>query len=298
MAELAYAYASEAYGAILGGSNPLVPTKIMFENFFRRKHKDPDKESDLETTLPRSVLYEILNSGDGTIGKAEMLRLVRDGTNQPTAFANGALALAFKAGAHDPSFQRHLIKDVVQGLQDVSFGEEEKARHVVRGIAEGYIDRLPPDERAGAGKLKRMNLGGFHTWDERYKSAAANLAADSRQVFIVANSMITGLSTFVRSFRESKKSLHILMPAHMLHGADMDIIECFDTTNYPPGYEVLPSGVITLLDKDFTRPHGAVVVDDIRRTGRTEERIRDFWIIHGDPSPDFEPLEVMPDSSS
>ena len=27
VAELAYAYASEAYGAILGGSNPLVPTR-------------------------------------------------------------------------------------------------------------------------------------------------------------------------------------------------------------------------------------------------------------------------------
>ena len=39
MAELVYAYASEAYGAILGGSNPLMPTNIMLFPHFKNELK-------------------------------------------------------------------------------------------------------------------------------------------------------------------------------------------------------------------------------------------------------------------
>lgn len=289
MAELVYAYASEAYPARVGSSSLPVPTHMAFEywSFFKTKKEPVERDP----TLPRSVLYSIVNSKDTSIGKEEMLRLVRDGMNTPTAFANGALFVAFKAGAQDPDSQRSLLKAVVKELTDVSPEMHEEARRRVRGIAERSLRRLPEDERVSVAKLKRMNLGGFRAWDARYARAAERLAHDPREVLIVANSMITGLSSFVRSFRDAGKPLHILMPTHI--APDERSAERVDTTNYPAGYSISRHGSVWSFGKYFTRPPQAVVVDDIRRTGKTEERIADFWQLQGDTRPDFEPLEKI-----
>jgi hypothetical protein len=262
---------------------------LKWPRFFNRTRQTPRSESVDTAVLPRSIMEAIVDSQDHTIGKKEILRLVRDGEGEPTLFANAALYCIFKANESRPDVQEAMLQRVVDALKEVPSHDEAAARAVIRGVVERFTRELPEEERISGAKLKRLNLGGFRNWDDRYAREAARLANDSREVFIVANSMLLGLSPFVRHFREQGKPL--LIPHNMPNGVGGGGIRRHD--NYPMGYTILANGSVTPFGSGFVRPERAVIVDDIRREGYTEKQITEFWNTNGDAPPEFEPLEVM-----
>ena len=239
--------------------------------------------------LPASVLRSIVSNEDSMIGKEEMLRLVRDGIDTPTTFANAAFFMFLKASSSHPDLQKVALGEAVKRLKRTSRNDDEQARKIVRDIAEDFIRQLPSDQRTSGAKLKRLNLGGFGNWDETYAKVASRLSQDPRDVFIVGHSMLIALSSFVRTFRDVGRSFHIIIPQNLPENGDL----LDPKSNYPVGYTIEPDGSVVSLGKYFARPANAVVVDDIRNEGKTEERIRRYWTDRGTEPPAFEPLETI-----
>ncbi len=242
-----------------------------------------------EVGLPPSVMTDLHTNPGAVLHRENVLRLVRDGSNEPTHLANAALYLLLKEAAHDSEGQRELIEGAVAVLKDIPEGEDERARQALRTYAEQVITNLPKDWSVGARNLNRLNRAGFDFWDERYAHKAAVLAKDTRPVFLVGNSAFLGLTSFVRSFREAGKELHILMPTYMSEGDESEGVGTL--SNHPCGYIISPDGRVRGLSPNFERPANAVIVDDVRNTGKTEDRIKAFWMRTSTDEPTFEPLD-------
>lgn len=255
------------------------------------KTRDKQEASKASIVLPPSVLREIVLNADHAISKESIRRLVRDGESRPTEFANAAFYMLLKAHSENIEEQHALVERAVSRLYAIPVDADEEARRAIRDLVETEISNVSGGVRVPAGKLKRMNLAGFDWWDDAYAKHAARLAADPRSVFIVGNSMLVGLSSFVRSFREANKALYVLEPSMLGNGAQSSKYD--KKGNYPCGYVIYPNGSVSDLTRDFPRETEVVIVDDIREKGRTEDMIRKFWIRDGSAAPSFEPLEVI-----
>ncbi|MBP9816827.1 MAG: hypothetical protein KBD05_02260 [Candidatus Pacebacteria bacterium] len=251
--------------------------------------ENPKPKPHKEVGLPPSVMMDLHANPGAVLHKENVQRLVRDGSNEPTHLANAAIYLLMKEAAEDSDGQRELIEGAVAALKEVPAGEDEKARQALRTYAEGVIKNLPEDWTVGARNLNRLNRAGFDYWDDRYANKARELATDGRPVFLVGNSAFLGLTSFVRSFREAGKDLHILMPSYMSEGEEARGAGSFG--NHPCGYVISPDGQVRGLPPNFERPANAVIVDDVRNTGKTEDRIKEFWMRTSNDEPIFEPLD-------
>jgi hypothetical protein len=268
----------------------------MFERFaklFKTRNLPADNSFD-RTTLPRSVMESILLNEKQEIGVTEIRRLIRDGEGQGGErpdLANAAFFCIMKVGASDPEFQKIMIRELVSRLAHISVADDRRTREIVRDLCEESLPRIAPGQTIGAAKLKRMNLRGFLNTDDFLKDEAMRLAKDPRDVFIVANSMLVGLSGFVRVFRDVNKSFFILLPSNFPKNGES--LETGQKANFPPGFKISPDGEVTVLERNFTRPSNVVIVDDIRDKGETEERILRYWTASGAQAPTFEPIEKI-----
>lgn len=260
--------------------------KWSLKNLFRKATEAPVPPA---TILPRSIMIEIVSTPEHVIGKENIMRLVKDGESRPTVFANAALYTLLKAYSGDPDTKMDIIKRSVKVLSETPLDDDEAARSALRDIVEEFAVDLPESTRIPAGKLKRMNLMGYERWDQRYHDLALKCATDPREVFIVANSMFVGLSPFVRAFRDANKSLYVIDPSMLT----TDKGKSHKKDNLPCGFVIKPNGTVSQLPRDFARPKGAVVIDDIRDKGKTEEKIKIFWTRNGDEAPTFDPVETL-----
>ena len=225
---------------------------------------------------------------DSRLPKELVRSLVRDGTSEREGFENLALYLAFKASAGDPDLEKDLLRGLAAALKEKPSADDTERASLVRTFVEGALARIPGEWTVEARNLARISRHGFRFTDERYRTHARRLAEEERDVFIVGHAMFVGLASFIDEFARHGKRLYILIPAFM---ADIPETASPQTRNHTVGYVVDPDGSVRDLSRaDLAEGRERVVVDDVRRTGKTEAEIRRYFEALSVTGASFEPL--------
>lgn len=219
----------------------------------------------------------------------ELVRsLVRDGSAERAGFENAALYLVMKASSIDPDLEKEFLRELAQVL---SASKDAERAPLIRSFVESAISRMPGDWEVDARNLARLSRHGFRNTDERYRAHATRLAADPRNVCIVGHATFVGIASLIDAFAKAAKKLAIVIPA-FIHEADERVAP--DERNYPVGYVIEPDGTVRdLLKSDLSGADRTVIVDDVRRTGKTEQQVRSYLDALGITNIDMEPLQDL-----
>lgn len=227
-------------------------------------------EKSVPVTLPEEVRYALAYGG-ALMGKQEIQALIDADMPWKCAYL---LAKSFTG-----VFEQQ--RDFFEGLSDAWLqemnGETRRMRSFL-GMVTGTLD----DSCAVFGsRLAQVCRQGFEQWDRLYADALLRCARGTvTPVFVLCGTVI-GLPWAFNAVARGVKSFFALNPAWIL-----------DQSQDYCGYEFNLLGArgerVRLLGKDFSRPTGIRIIDDVRKTGKTERIIRAFW----GNSVDFEPLCV------
>lgn len=254
-------------------------------------NKNEGTSTEKEAILPESVRYALANR-NGRLQKTELRSLIRDGESETVRldFVNVALYLTLKAYADNPEKEGALIQEIVSVRSQNSVNNETDMQIKTREVVENAIQALPdsPEWSVDARNLGGISRRGFNETNRRFKASASQYAQDERQVVIVGHAMFVGLPAFIDAFRVANRPLYIIIPYFL---PDYDQNTGNGTfRNFPSGFVIEPNGKVRQIGKgDFNTPNGLVIIDDVRRKGETERKIR----MHLKPHTariDFEPL--------
>jgi hypothetical protein len=223
-----------------------------FENpFFKKKEALAP-----ERILPSDVRYAFQYK-EAKLGVSEMRDLVENG------FEPEALYLVLKSATDDPELQQRMLQDLVDMVlkEEEGGGDQDDMRVFLREA----LSELKDDVAVEAQKVALISRIGFELWHKLYEDAAAKLAKEDGEVYLLAHSTFVGLPAFIEQFSSEGKPLQILVP-EFFSDEESDIC----------GY-IIENGTVSLLPKDFARPDAAVLVDDVRNTGETLEKVKAFW---------------------
>ena len=257
----------------------------LFERFLGKGRKSPTETP--EPILPYPIRDHLRYNTQ--LPKELVLSFVRNGSSEREGFENTALYLVLKASANDPELEKILLHELADILQ--SDTDESDAGHAarIRAFIESAIARIPGDWTVDARNLGRISRHGFRLTDERYRAHASTLAQDPRDVFILGHATFVGLASFIRAFKKAGKRLHIVIPAFV--DTDPDSVVPLHTRNHTAGYVIDPDGSVRDLRADDLRGSaGKVVIDDARRTGKTEGLVRTYFEAFGVHDMSFEPM--------
>ncbi len=248
-----------------------------------REPRQASKET-AEAILPYPVRDHLRESTQ--LPKELVHSLVRDGSAERFGFENAALYLAMKASSTDPDLEKELLHELAEAL---STNKDTQRAQLVRAFAESAVSRIPGEWTVDARNLARISRHGFRNTDERYRTHATRLASDPRNVCIVGHATFVGIASFIDAFAQAGKRLAIVVPSFI---PETDARVAPDERNYPVGYVVEPDGSVRdLLKSDFSETVRTVVVDDVRRTGKTEEQVLTYFNALGVENIDMEPLQ-------
>lgn len=118
-------------------------------------------------------------------------------------------------------------------------------------------------------KLAEISRKDFSNWTSSAWEQYKRNVPEAIDVFLHAYTTVIAIDGIMRCVREKRQRLHILLPNE------------FESANACVGFSIADNE-LTLLARDFQRPAGAVVVDDIENTGKAREQVHKFW---GDSPP-------------
>lgn len=223
-----------------------------------------------ERLLPANIRFA-LHHGTAQLGRHDVEELYRNG------FDREALYLMLKVESATPD--RHL--SLLRALAAIFSGEDgDPEGTLLRSFIHSHLQTMQAGVFVKGGKLAQLSRQGFDLWYEKYRSTAERYAAAERQLFIVGNATFIGLPDFIRLFAAEEKPLHIIMPAFIRTPHER---VC--------GYRIY-NGDAEFLEKTFPRPPRAVLLDDVRKTGKTTVDIIRFWRAAGATEPDIRYLDV------
>lgn len=153
-----------------------------------------------------------------------------------------------------------------QLLEKVSGKDFDLTQLTVDDIA-GVLDDMEARKATVNGRKLAVisRNSGFTTWSSDLgKRLDDTTVPEDAPFFTVAYSSLIGIDALARK-KGGHRPLHILNP------------NSFTTDSDHVGHVVHPNGEVKLLPRDFMRPDGAVVIDDIERSGDTRRAIQEFW---------------------
>ncbi|MCA9332724.1 hypothetical protein KDA00_02520 [Candidatus Saccharibacteria bacterium] len=135
-----------------------------------------------------------------------------------------------------------------------------------------------PSISADGTKIALISRHGMSNWLERYEATLQVHASESQQLFALANSTLVAFDILYKHSIERDQSLSILKPSSIEQGKAI------------VGFHIGQSATgltFDVLTRDFNRPTGAVILDDVMRTGSTRDAVLDFWSNDSNLQPDF-----------
>ncbi|OGI66320.1 hypothetical protein A3A95_01685 [Candidatus Nomurabacteria bacterium RIFCSPLOWO2_01_FULL_39_18] len=241
----------------------------IFEKFTNRKSKTVEQDQKI---LPSDIRYA-LQYKKSLLNRIDIETLVRNN------FENEALYLTFKSLTENPEQHRTLLEKCISCVLESGNDTKTQKNTLQKLILEALGNRN--DIQVKGGKLAQLSRQGFDLWQDKFKLVASQLSDDDRNVFLVTNPMLIGLSSFVQAFSEKNKTLNIVVPA-WLEKENM-------------GYVVTFAGGkmnVEWLRKPFDK-RDLVIIDDTRNTGDTLERIRDYFVKNGSQEPEMLDMDKM-----
>jgi hypothetical protein len=223
---------------------------------FRFRNTDETPQTPTEKVLPSDVRYA-MQYKEAKLGRSEILDLANNG------FSQEGLYLLLKAAVATPTLQREFIEALVAEVSTATLDTDSE--QALRVFVAEQVSKLPEEAVVDAMKLAQYSRQGFELWHKKFADAARESASRFNPTYIVGHSMFTGLAAFMSEHTQAQKPLHILLPSW---------IE--DTTEQSCGY-VIVDGEVLLLYKDFTREADAIIIDDVKNTGETEQTLTAFW---------------------
>jgi hypothetical protein len=236
--------------------------------FFFEKGKNKEKPK-YEKILPSDVRYA-LQYKEALLNKDEIEQL------NENHFETEAFYMTIKGLQENPEVQKELLgKYIKHELSNKDNEEESKIE--LRNLLKEYIKELGESSVKG-GKLAQLSRQGFDFWQDRFKSKAEELSKDKRNVFLVANAMMLGLSHFIREFKKENKSFNIIIPDWLKQGAH--------TIGYSIDFEDKENIIDFLKRSDDKNEALAVLVDDATNSGSVFNKIKEYWKKNGFKKPD------------
>lgn len=223
---------------------------MVFERF---SSKGNINNAEAERLLPYDVRYA-LRYREAKLGAAEILDLANNN------FAREAMYILLKGMVLETENQREVLQsavDVILGNDDIEKG--------LRELVQQRVALLRPDVVVDGKKLAQLSRQGFRTWHELYEDMARESAENATETFLVGHATLVGLDSFVRSHFLQSKKLHILIP-YLFEKSESAIC----------GFSI-ENGIVSGLDKNFERIEGAIVIDDVKRTGDSLDEVIRFW---------------------
>jgi hypothetical protein len=218
--------------------------------------------------LPFDVRYA-MQYREAKLGPSEILDLANN------RLEHEGLYVLLKAASTSLDKQAALLNALVQTV--INTEENNSIDEVLQTFIKQHISELPTDAAADSMKLAQYSRQGFELWRSKFLEAARLAAGRKNPTYLVGHSMFMGLTEFITEHAKVKKPLHVLMP-HLIEDSDNSFC----------GYVIIDNDTL-LLGKDFIRENGAIIIDDVRNTGETEETVRMFWNQQAtDTDPEFE----------
>jgi hypothetical protein len=206
--------------------------------------------------LPFDVRYA-MQYKEAKLGPSEILDLANN------RLEHEGLYLLLKAVSTSLDKQVELLDALVQTVKDVE--ENTSVDEVLQAFVKQHVPDLPTDATADSMKLAQYSRQGFELWRSKFAETARLAAERDNPTYLVGHSMFMGLAEYVIEHAKVNKPLHILMP-HLVEDADNSFC----------GYAIIDNDTL-LLAKDFVRESNAIITDDVRNTGETEQTVRTFW---------------------
>jgi hypothetical protein len=238
-------------------------------NFFKGEKKKEDKPKVDMRILPSDVRYA-LKYKEAILTKSEIEDL------NMNHFENEALYLTVKGLQDKPEEQRILLEKYILHTLNKT-GTKDIDKKVLQSIISDSLKGNDSITVQGE-KIAQISRQGFDFWQEKFKNKARELSEDKRNVFLVANAMILGLSPFVEEFSKKGKTLHIIIPKWIDEGAH--------TIGYAVKFEGKEPKVEFLLKNTDKDQALAVLVDDATNSGTVFEKIKNYWKKNGLQEPD------------
>jgi hypothetical protein len=225
-----------------------------------------NKKTESRLVLPDNVRYA-LRYKNSLLNGQEIESLVRNN------FENEALYLIFKSLIDNPERHRAFLEKCLNSILESKHNEED-IETGLRKILNEELGNIG-DVSVQAGKLAQLSRQGFDLWQERFQAASVTFSNDNRNIFLVAHTMLIGLSKFIKAFSDKDKELNIIVPAWL--------------ENDNIGYNIIfkdgkaevrwLQGLLNHID--------SIVVDDTQNSGHTFRQIKEYFIKLGFPSPEL-----------
>lgn len=230
---------------------------------------NPKERIPTEPILPSDVRYA-LQYREAKLGKSEISDLARNG------FPEDAFYFIMKSHSDNPELQMQILSEFYAMVR----GDGDQDPDTLKSFLEKQLETFVEGRLVKGAKVAQHSRQGLELWRNLYKKKAIESANRINPTFIAGHSTFFGLAPFVREHDQAEKELHILMPEHFAN-------EDYDSCGY-----VLRDGSVLYLPKDFIRPEDAIIIDDVKNTGKVEKNIRDFWLqSESAPEPSFEYLD-------
>ena len=246
-----------------------------FLNLFRQNNDKADpKQSFYSTLYPESVRYA-LSHNSARLGKADLLALVHN-------FTYEAVYLVVKAVAYDRDVQRQYIEDLTK-LYSQRYQRDE-----LRTFLRDQIDQLPDDTLVKGTKLAQISRYGSDYWQTAFHDLIEGCVAEDPEAIprIVAHTPFLAYQHFVDIYKDhGSGQFSIIVPEWMI-----------DKDNPYMGYRVtLCPEVEVLIQEKSICLHGnwdcfgadctvetqlckrSYFIDDTINTGRTSDKVTNFW---------------------
>lgn len=153
--------------------------------------------------------------------------------------------------------------DLLQKLAGYQF---DMSKLTVDDIAAVLDDMEQREHTVMAKKLAEVSLKGFGAWVNHFNRQLDDKLNEDTPVFTLAYSTLIGLDGLAKATHGGGRPLHILNP------------NAFDDhTRVNVGYVISPDGRIEPLPRDFKRPDGAIIIDDIENSGKARQKAEAFW---------------------
>jgi len=225
---------------------------MKFENPFSKKK---EAETPSERILPSDVRYA-LRYKEEHLTTSEILDLIENG------FEEEALYLLLKSSVANVQLQLAFLEQIVTATLDTESVTRKKS---LRTILHSMLTQLPTETLVDAHKLSVLSRQGFDAWHDLYKKTADELVEKDADIFMLGHSTFLGLTSFITSFSKRNKKLYLLIPGHYNNTA-------MNTCGY-----IIENGAVSVLERDFIRPHDAILLDDIRNSGESVNEALIFW---------------------
>lgn len=236
--------------------------------FFFEKRKNKEKPQYIKI-LPSDVRYA-LQYKEALLNKDEIEQL------NENHFETEAFYMTIKGLQENPEVQKELLEKYIKN-EITNKDSEKESKNALQNLLKEYIKELGESSVKG-GKLAQLSRQGFEFWQERFENKAKELSKDKRNVFLVANAMMLGLSHFVKEFKKENKPLNIIIPDWLKQGAH--------TIGYSVNLEDKENLVDFLKRSDDKNEALAVLVDDATNSGSVFNKIKKYWEDNGLKEPE------------